>query len=214
MDFNYSVVGTNLHFKTGEKLFSTTGPDLGTLAMLSKTKIEEEDKVLDLGCGYGFVGITLKVEYPLIEVHMVDNDPLAVEYAKKNNTLNNLNIKTWLSDGFSNVEDEDYTKILSNPPYHADFSVPKKFIEDGFNHLVLGGQLIMVVKRLLWYKNKMTTVFGGVTITPVDDYFVLISEKRTMNPPKKKSKPLKKKHLKRLKDTKRRKKRNFNKEKR
>lgn len=73
------------------------------------------------------------------------------------------------------MPDNDFTLILSNPPYHTDFSVPKHFIEIGFKKLVLGGKLIMVTKRLDWYKNKLTSIFGGVKI---NGYYVFIAEKR------------------------------------
>jgi len=83
-----------------------------------------------------------------------------------------------LSDGYKNVAETDFTLILSNPPYHADFSVPKHFIEVGFKKLVLGGKLIMVTKILDWYKNKLTSVFGGVKVHEINGYYVFVAEKR------------------------------------
>ena len=68
--------------------------------------------------------------------------------------------------------------ILSNPPYHTDFSVAKRFIEDGFKRLKVGGKMLMVTKRLDWYRNKLTSVFGGAMVYQEDGYFVFISEKR------------------------------------
>ncbi|MFP4457893.1 MAG: class I SAM-dependent methyltransferase, partial [Clostridia bacterium] len=150
--FDYNVSNQNLQFITHEKLFSPASPDKGTLAMLEKIEIEETDKVLDLGCGYGFVGVVLKSSNPSIKVDMVDKDPMAIEYAYKNIKNNDLDIRAWVSIGFADVKDHDYTKILSNPPYHADFSVAKGFIEEGFKRLLIKGQMILVVKRLLWYK--------------------------------------------------------------
>lgn len=204
--FDYNVSNQNLQFITHEKLFSPASPDKGTLAMLEKVEIEETDKVLDLGCGYGFVGVVLKSSNPSIIVDMVDKVPMAIEYAYKNIKNNDLDIRAWVSVGFADVKDYDYTKILSNPPYHADFSVAKGFIEEGFKRLLINGQMILVVKRLLWYKNKMSSIFGGVKIYEIEDYYVLISEKRSHNLPKDDKKPIKKKHLKRLKRAKRRKK--------
>ena len=67
----------------------------------------------------------------------------------------------------------------ANPPYHADFSVPKAFIEKGFNRLQIGGKMVMVTKRKEWYKNKLISIFGGVSITEIDGYYVFISEKRS-----------------------------------
>ena len=78
----------------------------------------------------------------------------------------------------SNIPECDFTLILSNPPYHADFSVAKHFIEAGFRHLAVAGRLVMVTKRLEWYRNKITSVFGGVRVEEIDGYYVFVAEKR------------------------------------
>ena len=60
----------------------------------------------------------------------------------------------------------------------ADFSIPKHFIEKGFNRLRIGGKMYMVTKRKDWYKNKLSAIFGGVKIYEIDGYFVFCAEKR------------------------------------
>lgn len=57
--------------------------------------------------------------------------------------------------------DKDFTLILSNTPYHNDFSIAKHFIKEGFRRIVIGGKMIMVTKRKDWYKNKFISIFGG-----------------------------------------------------
>jgi 16S rRNA (guanine1207-N2)-methyltransferase len=59
----------------------------------------------------------------------------------------------------------------------VDFSVPKHFIEKGFNHLKIGGKLFMVTKRKEWYKNKLISVFGGVKIWEENGYYVFMAQK-------------------------------------
>lgn len=66
------------------------------------------------------------------------------------------------SDGLKNIPEAGFTLILSNPPYHTDFSVAKEFIEDGFCKLLVGGKMLMVTKRLDWYRNRLSAVFGGI----------------------------------------------------
>ena len=92
-------------------------------------------------------------------------------------------------DALDAVDASGFDWILSNPPYHADFSVAKKFIEKGFNRLKLGGKLVMVVKRELWYRNKLTAIFGGVRMQEIGGYFVFTAEKRSERyaPPKPKA---------------------------
>ena len=198
--------GEILNFMSHQDLFSPSNIDKGTLAMLKNVVVSPEDKVLDLGCGYGFVGIYLARKYAVKDITMCDIDENAVSYAKQNVKLNNTSInKVFVSDGFSNVKDKDYTLILSNPPYHTDFKVAKGFIENGYKSLVVGGKMVMVVKRLLWYKNKLNTIFGGVKVIEEDNgYYILIAEKRYEQKPPKKEKKVKQKHLKRLEKTKNR----------
>ena len=177
-----------LVFETRPELFSPAYPDRGTLAMLSATESRPREKCLDLGCGYGVVGIYLAKVLGADNVIMSDIDPAAVETAEANARLNGVEgIRVVVSDAFSGVADKDFTLILSNPPYHTDFSVAKAFIEGAFAHLSVGGRLVMVVKRLEWYRNKMRAVFGGVRTAEKDGYAVLESEKRS--PARKKKAP-------------------------
>lgn len=166
-------------FETAPSIFSPNSIDNGTLAMLSIIDFLPYDKVLDLGCGYGVVGILAGKLIGEENVIMCDISEQAIKYANINLHINHvLNIKIKLSDGYKNIEENDFTLILSNPPYHVDFSIPKHFIEVGFKKLVMGGKLVMVTKRLDWYKNKLISVFGGVKIHKINGYYVFVAEKR------------------------------------
>lgn len=169
-----------MKFESSSKLFSPKSIDKGTLAMLSLVDFYQGDRVLDLGCGYGVVGIlSAKILGP-DNVVMIDCDPLAVEYSKKNAELNDVEgIDIFVSDGFKNCHEKNFTMILSNTPYHVDFSVPKEFIEKGFNRLSINGKMFMVTKRKEWYKNKFISVFGGVKIWEVDDYYIFMAIKKS-----------------------------------
>ena len=178
MDICEKVFGFELTFKTSEKLFSYKGADKGTLFMLDKCEIKEDDVVLDLGCGYGLVGISCAKVVKGNNVVMCDIDPLAIEYSLINAEQNNINnVAIIQSNAYENITRDDFTLILSNPPYHADFSEPKRFIEHGYKKLSYGGRMFMVTKRLEWYKNKFISVFGGVRIFRKDGYFVFMGIK-------------------------------------
>lgn len=174
----------SLRLETAPNLFSPAHADRGTLAMLSLTSFDASDRVLDLGCGVGIVGI-----YAArcgADVMMTDFDSEAVGVAIANCATNGVSCLVAQSDGFSAIEPGRlFTQILSNPPYHTDFSVAKRFIEGAFRHLEMGGRLIMVTKRLDWYKNKLTGVFGGVRVHEIDGYYVFIAEKRSAHRPRK-----------------------------
>lgn len=166
-------------FKSDATIFAPKAIDTGTLAMLSTIDFTSNDKVLDLGCGYGIVGILASKIIGSENVVMCDISETAVQYSKINAELNQIkNVDIKISDGYKNIVDSDFTLILSNPPYHTDFSVAKKFIEGGYKRLVIGGRMVMVTKRLTWYKNKLSSVFGGVKVHEIDGYYVFIAEKR------------------------------------
>ena len=180
-----NIKGHDLTFETTASLFSPNQIDKGTLAMLNHIEFTPDDRVLDLGCGYGVVGIVAAKHTS--NVVMSDIDKIAIKYAAKNaniNTLQNINIIQ--SNAYENIKITDFTIIANNPPYHADFSVPKLFIEKGFNRLAIGGKFYMVTKRKDWYKNKFITIFGGVRIHEIDGYYIFEAEKRSNNYKRKK----------------------------
>lgn len=168
-----------LVFTTEPGVFSPRAIDRGTSLLLSLVQFERTDKVLDLGCGYGAMGICAAKQLSPSQVYMIDNDPLAVRLAAENAALNAVTgVHIALSDGFRALRETGFTKILCNPPYHTDFSVAKHFIEKGFNRLAMGGEIWMVTKREKWYRNKLANVFGGVRVVSEDAYFVFRSMKK------------------------------------
>jgi 16S rRNA (guanine1207-N2)-methyltransferase len=175
-----NFAGIELSFETASTLFSPTGADRGSLAMLSCVRFEPNDKVLDLGCGYGLIGIYAAKVIGSGNVWMADNDRIAIEFAERNVALNGVEgVTVAISDGFQGIREANFTKIVCNPPYHVDFSVPKHFIEKGFNRLALGGTMYIVTKRKTWYQNKLRSVFGGARIREIDSYLVFEAIKKS-----------------------------------
>lgn len=168
-----------LKFHTNDKVFSPKAIDIGTKSMLSIVSFAPTDKVLDLGCGYGVVGIYAGQFVGPSQVTMSDISEDALKLAKENVLLNNMDgIKIVKSNGLDDIDDSDFTLILANPPYHEDFSVPKNYIEKGFKKLTVGGKLYLVTKRKEWYKKKLINVFGGTKIHEIDGYYVFEAERR------------------------------------
>ncbi len=174
--------GHRVTLETRAGLFSPEHIDRGTLAMLSHVQLESGMRIMDLGCGYGVVGILAAKIVGEENVFMSDADPLAVETAGVNAVRNGVGgVHLYLSDAFDNVDASEFDVILSNPPYQTDFSVAKGFIEKGFNRLKIGGRLYMVTKRRQWYRNKLISVFGGVEIRETDGYYVFIAQRRSQS---------------------------------
>lgn len=187
------IKNIRLQFITDDTLFSPKKIDIGTLSMLEEIDFNLESKVLDLGCGYGVVGILAAKIIGEDKVVMCDIDDNAVNISKNNASLNGVgNICIIKSNGVKDININDFSIILSNPPYHTDFSVAKHFIEIGFYKLVLNGRFVMVTKRFDWYKNKLTSIFGGVKVIEKNGYYIFISEKRSNIPSNKLKQKLKK----------------------
>lgn len=180
-----------LRIETQPGLFSPSAADIGTLAMVSAVPLEKGQTLLDLGCGAGLVGIAAAKVLGESAVWMTDIDENAVACARENAARNGVpDVHIVCGDALSAVDFTGFDWILSNPPYHADFSVAKTFIEKGFNRLKVGGKLVMVVKRELWYRNKLTSIFGGVRMIEQDGYFIFTAEKRSEHyAPKKQKAP-------------------------
>lgn len=180
MTIETTIHGISLAFETEPGLFSPKGVDSGTLSLLATVRFGKEDKVLDLGCGYGAMGIYAAKLLGPERVHMIDSNPTAVRCAEHNARLNGVaGVHSQVSDGFRDFHGTGFTKILCNPPYHADFSVAKHFIEKGFNRLLVGGALWLVTKRDTWYRNKLSAVFGGARVTQRDSYFIFEAIKKS-----------------------------------
>lgn len=177
--FSAQIGDVTLALESAPSLFSPRRLDEGTRAMLQCVSVSNEDKVLDLGCGCGVVGIYLAKLIGADRIFMVDSDPLAVEVTALNAERNGVSdVSVMVSDGFQQLPETGFTQILSNPPYHADFAVAKQFILKGFNRLQVGGQMHFVTKREGWYRNKLKSVFGGSKCERINGYFVMSATKR------------------------------------
>jgi 16S rRNA (guanine1207-N2)-methyltransferase len=177
--YDVDICGVSLALATAPRLFSPRGLDAGSRFLLETVSLGEDERVCDLGCGYGPVGICVAKRIGAERVVMIDQDRAAVDLALANAAHNEVPGVTVIeADGFANVDEAGFTWILCNPPYHVDWAVPKRFIRKGFNRLRIGGKMALVVKRRDWYETQLKAVFGGSTCHERDGYHVLIAERR------------------------------------
>ena len=180
MTVRADINGVQLALRTDPSLFSPAHLDRGTAAMLRYADFRPGDCVLDLGCGYGAVGVYAAKIVGAENVVMCDISETAAALAAENAADNGVpGVAALCGDGYDALPaGQTFTCILSNPPYHADFSVAKRFIEGGYARLRTGGRMLMVTKRADWYRNKLKAVFGGVRVYEQDGYCVFCAEKR------------------------------------
>jgi 16S rRNA (guanine1207-N2)-methyltransferase len=152
------------------------------MLLVKSAIIEDKCKVLDLGCGYGAVGIALAKAYPSAKVLLSDINKRAVMLAKKNIELNGLkNAHAIRSDLFKNIS-EKFNAILLNPPQSAGKELCLKMIEQSAEHLEKGGTFQLVCRHNIGgaqLEKKMLEVFGNVQeLAKKSGYRIYISEKQ------------------------------------
>ncbi len=143
--FATELRGHRLRFHTTWGLFSPEHVDEGSRLLIDFVDVGASDTTLDIGCGYGPIGITLAKESPRGKVHMVDKDFVAIEYAKRNAQLNNLaNCEAYLSNGFSHVPSMQFDNIVSNLPAKVSNELFYILFMDAKQHLRPGGKFYVV----------------------------------------------------------------------
>ena len=144
----YEIAGNKFVFISDNGVFSKNHVDIAT-SFLMKTIYEEiNGDVLDVGCGYGVIGIMDAKNENVKSVTMLDINHRALELCKRNSEKNKVDSKVKIieSNGFENVKDK-YDTIITNPPIRAGKSVIYKMYEDAKNHLKDGGALYLVINK-------------------------------------------------------------------
>ncbi|MEC7596492.1 MAG: methyltransferase [Pseudomonadota bacterium] len=162
---NVELLGSRFNLHTRWGVFSPRSIDDGTLLLLKYISADEDDVCLDLGCGYGPIGLALARHCHKGQVHMVDKDFVAVELANYNAKINNINnAKAYLSDAFIQVPSEiKFNKIISNIPAKVGREQLSIILYDAFDALESGGTITVVTINGLkdFIKNNFRSVFGN-----------------------------------------------------
>jgi 16S rRNA G1207 methylase RsmC len=164
--FTETLRGRPLTFHTTWGLFSPKGIDEGTRLLLEHLDIGEAERALDLGCGYGPLGLAVAREAPGGHCLMVDKDFVAVEYARQNAARNGIhNVEVRLSDGFRHLGDERFSLVVSNLPAKTSKEHYYLFFHDARERLDAGGRIYVVVISGLrqFIKRAFAEVFGNHT---------------------------------------------------
>jgi 16S rRNA (guanine1207-N2)-methyltransferase len=171
---NYGLViaplrGREYTFLTCSGVFSPTRVDLGTWLLVDSMQVNPNSKVLDIGCGYGVLGIVAASLAPGGSVTMVDVNERAVEFARKNVRRNGvLNAKVKRGDLYFPVSGEKFDVILSNPPFSAGMDVVFGIVSGGREHLNPGGSIQVVARHSKGgrrVEEKMREVYGNCETT-------------------------------------------------
>ena len=160
-------------FITDTGVFSKNGVDYATNILLDNLPVTS-GKTLDLGCGYGCIGIVLsKIYGKNIDVTMSDINERALDLSLKNADKNDAEVKIIKSDGFKNIPGK-FDNIILNPPIHAGKPVIYSIYSEASRHLNENGRFYVIIQKkhgALSHKEKLKEIFGE------ENCFVLYSKK-------------------------------------
>ena len=178
-ELNVELLGQRLTFLTDAGVFSKKMIDYGSRVLLSVLDFEAGERVLDVGCGYGPLGLTLAKAYG-VAVTMVDINQRALDLAQQNAERNQVSAHIFQSNVYEKVSGI-FDHIISNPPIRAGKQVVHEVISGSYEHLTEGGDLTLVIQKKQGApsaKSKMEDVFGNCEIVKKDKgYYILRSEK-------------------------------------
>lgn len=182
--FEFDFKGNTLTFTSDAGVFSKNFIDFGSQVLLNAIEIKNECKtILDVGCGYGAMGVSLAYTYPDKQFDLVDVNLRAMDLCRLNAKNNNVNnVEVYESSVYSNVN-KSFDLILSNPPIRAGKEVVHMILEEAYLHLNNLGELWIVIQKKQGApsaKKKMEDVFGNVEVVKKDKgYYILKSVKNS-----------------------------------
>jgi 16S rRNA (guanine1207-N2)-methyltransferase len=182
--WDFTLKGRTFRFKSDNGVFSKKEVDFGSRLLVESFNLNEavEGNILDVGCGYGPIGISIAAAYPDRTIEMIDINSRAVELSKENAASNGIaNVNIYESDRFDKVASNLFAAILTNPPIRAGKSVVHEILEESYRSLVAGGELWVVIQKKQGAPSamdKMEQLFGNVEV-PVKKkgYYILLSKK-------------------------------------
>ncbi|MFC6201322.1 class I SAM-dependent methyltransferase [Lactiplantibacillus nangangensis] len=182
--WNFEIFNHDFKFTTDNGVFSKRTLDYGSRTLLAAFEPTDlpAGPILDLGTGYGPIGMALAYQSPERQVDMVDVNELALNLARKNTSLNQItNVQIFTSDCYEQVTTTDYAAIVTNPPVRAGKAVVDAMLAGANDHLTVGGTLTVVLQKKQGApsaKKLMTATFGNCTIIKKDKgYYILQSVK-------------------------------------
>ncbi len=180
----YYIDGRIISLVSDNGVFSKDKIDEGSFAFLKViVPLRLSGKILDLGCGYGPIGLTVALTSPEARVDLADINTRALALCEKNAESLGLSQRVTVlqSDIYSNIEGT-YHSILVNPPIRAGKIVTYTMYEGALSHLIDGGSLFIVIRKNQGAPSAskyIESLFGNITLLKRDKgYYIYQAVKR------------------------------------
>lgn len=177
--WNYHLRDIPYTFTTDVGVFSRKEVDFGSVLLIEQFEEPNvEGSILDLGCGYGPIGISIADRYKNRNVVMVDVNERAIMLAKQNAILNEIQqVEIMQSNIFSAIKGRKFASVVTNPPIRAGKKIVHKMFEESQESLVDNGELWVVIQKKQGApsaKKKLESLFGRVdTVAKSKGYYIL-----------------------------------------
>ena len=183
--WTYRLKGNTLSFTSDNGVFSKNTVDFGSELLVESYDIPEQFQkasLLDIGCGYGTMGLAYGKAYPELSIEMIDVNERALVLAQENAKKNGIhNVDIHESNLYDSVKKSQYEIIISNPPIRAGKIVVHTILEKAYDYLAENGQLVIVIQTKQGApsaQKKMEEVFGNCERIQWDKgYWILVSTK-------------------------------------
>lgn len=181
--WTYKLRDRILTFKSDTGVFSKNTVDFGSRTLIEAFILPEiEGAIVDLGCGYGPIGLSIAMAYPDRQVIMGDINERAVQLAKENAETNKLtNVQVFLSDQFAKLPKRTYAAVLVNPPIRVGKKVVHAMFEQAQQYLSIDGELWVVIQKKQGAPSaikKMESIFREVEVVVKEKgYFIIRATK-------------------------------------
>ena len=178
-ELRVELLGEKMTFLSDAGVFSKKMVDFGSQLLLKCLEVNQGETVLDVGCGYGPLGLSLAKAYG-VQATMVDINNRALDLARQNAERNKVAATIFQSNIYEQVEGY-FDHVISNPPIRAGKQVVHEIIEKSKDFLGIGGDLTIVIQKKQGApsaKSKMEDVFGNCEVVKKDKgYYILRSVK-------------------------------------
>lgn len=167
--WNFTLLGYNFRFETDAGVFSKSEVDFGSRVLIDAFEAPDlEGPILDIGCGYGPIGLSIAKANEGRTVHLVDVNTRAIQLAEKNAAANGIqNVRIYESDGLSAVDTANFAAIITNPPIRAGKETIFRFYDESYEKLVSKGELWVVIQKKQGAPstfNYLEEIFGQVEV--------------------------------------------------